>query len=122
MSYPQDVFKEICRTLKPGGKFYLSFPNRYNPKETHTGIWFISWLPRFILRILKLKRLEDWNLHFVSFFEMKKMARSAQLNITYDTESSVYWRSIVKKLLASIGIHYGIFLKTIIVTLEKPKQ
>ncbi|OHA91133.1 MAG: hypothetical protein A2758_01495 [Candidatus Zambryskibacteria bacterium RIFCSPHIGHO2_01_FULL_49_18] len=114
MSYPEEVIKEICRTLKPGGKFYLSFPNRYAPKETHTGLWFIGWLPRF-----KSKRLEDWNLHFVSFFKLKRMARGAGLEVIYDTRSSSPLRGAVKKLLARFGIHYGILLKTIIVVLEK---
>ena len=56
MSYPQEVITEIARTLVPGGKFYLSFPNRYAPKESHTGLWGISWMPRplaqFFLRLL----------------------------------------------------------------------
>ncbi len=115
MSYPEDVIKEIGRTLKPGGKFYLSFPNRYAPKETHTGLWFISWLPRF-----KSSRLRDWNLHFVSFFDLKKMAKRAGLRIVYDTHSQSFIRRSVKKILAQFGVHYGVLLKTIILVLEKP--
>src|SRR3989344_1232984 len=115
MSYPEEVIKEIGRTLKPGGKFYLSFPNRYAPKETHTGIWFISWLPRF-----KSKRLEDWNLHFVSFFALKKMANGAGLRIVYNTHSHSSIRRLVKQMLAFCGVHYGVLLKTIIIVLDKP--
>ena len=115
MSYPEEVIKEVGRTLKPGGKFYLSFPNRYAPRETHTGIWFISWLPRF-----KSSRLEDWNLHFVSFFALRKMAKRAGLRIVYDTHSHSFIRRSIKKILAQFGVHYGVLLKTIIVILEKP--
>lgn len=115
MSYPEEVLKEVGRTLKPRGKFYLSFPNRYAPKETHTGIWFISWLPRF-----KSNRLEDWNLHFVSFFKLKKMARKAGLKIVYDARSRSPIKRGIKRMLASLGIHYSILLKTIILILEKP--
>ncbi|MBI2673871.1 MAG: class I SAM-dependent methyltransferase [Candidatus Zambryskibacteria bacterium] len=115
MSYPEDVIKEIGRTLKPGGKFYLSFPNRYAPKETHTGLWFISWLPRF-----KSSRLEDWNLHFVSFFALKKMVKKAGLRIVYNTHSHSRIRRVIKKMLACFGMHYGILLKTIIIILDKP--
>lgn len=128
MSYPAEVISEISRTLVPGGKFYLSFPNKYAPKESHTGLWFISWLPRpftqFILRLSKSSPLEDWNLHFVSFFDVKKMAKKAGLRIVYDTRSSSgsRFRIMVKKLFACCGIHYGVLLKTLIVVLEKPKD
>ena len=115
MSYPEEVIKEIGRTLKPGGKFYLSFPNKYAPKETHTGLWFASWLPHF-----RSSRLEDWNLHFVSFFTLKKIARTAGLRIVYDTHSHSSIRRFIKKTLAYFGVHYGILLKTIIIVLEKP--
>lgn len=115
MSYPEEVIKEIGRTLKPGGKFYLSFPNKYAPKETHTGLWFVSWLPRF-----KSSRLEDWNLHFISYFFMKKMAKKAGLSIVYNTQSHSRVRRLIKKTLSACGVHYGMLLKTIIVVLEKP--
>lgn len=128
MSYPTEVISEISRTLVPGGRFYLSFPNKYAPKESHTGLWFISWLPRgltqCILKFSKSSPLEDWNLHFVSFFEVKKMAKKAGLRIVYDTRSSSgsHLRIMLKKLLACCGVHYGVLLKTLIVVLEKPKD
>lgn len=124
MSCPQEVLSEISRTLVPGGKFYLSFPNKYAPKESHTGLWFISWLPRqlaqHILRWTHSSPLEDWNLHFVSFFTLKKMAKRAGLRIVYDTQSHSRVRNVIKRALAYCGIHYGVLLKTIIVVLEKP--
>jgi ubiquinone/menaquinone biosynthesis C-methylase UbiE len=124
MSYPQKVLLEISRTLVPGGRFYLSFPNKYAPKESHTGLWFVSWLPRFLTqRILKYSKsspLEDWNLHFISYFTLKKMAKKACLRIIYDTQSQSFIRRFVKKILASCGVHYGVLLKTIILVLEKP--
>lgn len=115
MSYPEDVIGEIGRTLKPGGKFYLSFPNKYAPKDPHTGLWFIGWLPRF-----KSVRLLDWNLHFLSFFDLKKMAKKAGLSIMYNTQSHSPARRLIKKTLATCGVHFSILLKTIIVVLEKP--
>ncbi|HLP44008.1 MAG TPA: methyltransferase domain-containing protein [Candidatus Nanoarchaeia archaeon] len=124
MSYPQEVIAEIARTLAPGGKFYLSFPNKYAPKESHTGLWFISWLPRpvtqFILRKYKSSPLEDWNLHFISFFTLKNMAKRAGLDIVYDVQGRTKARSTLKKILAKAGIHYGVLLKTVIIVLVKP--
>lgn len=123
MSYPQEVLREIARVLKPGGKFYLSFPNKYAPKESHTGLWFISWLPRPITqKILKWSGsspLEDWNLHFISYFSLKKMLRGSGLRIIYNVESSSRVKGFVKKILELFGIHFGILLKTFIMVLEK---
>src|SRR3989344_2118103 len=123
MSYPAAVFSEISRTLVPGGKFYLSFPNKYAPKESHTGLWFISWLPRqlaqYILKRFKSSPLEDWNLHFVSYFAVKKMAKKAGLRIIYDAGGRTAFRRFFKKMLAYIGVHYGVLLKTIIIVFEK---
>jgi len=109
------VIKEIGRTLKPGGKFYLSFPNKYAPKETHTGLWFISWLPGY-----RSKKLEDWNLHFISYFTLKKMAKEAGLSIVYNSHSPSGFRRIIKRILAFCGVHHGVLLKTIIIVLYKP--
>ena len=124
MSYPQVVLLEISRTLVPGGRLYLSFPNKYAPKESHTGLWFISLFPRrltqYILKCSKSSPLEDWNLHFVSFFTLKKMAKKAGLQIVYDTSSRSSIKCCIKKILAYCGVHYGVFLKTIIIVLEKP--
>ncbi len=124
MSYPGSVISEIARTLRPGGKFYLSFPNKYAPKESHTGLWFISWLPRSltsrILRWTGSSPLEDWNLHFISYFTLRKMAKRTGLRIVHDTKSQSAIKSLVKKVLALAGVHFGVFLKTIIIVLEKP--
>ncbi len=126
MSYPSEVISEISRTLVPGGRFYLSFPNKYAPKESHTGLWFLSWLPRpitqYILRLSGSSPLEDWNLRFVSYFDLKKMAKKAGLKIVFNTESHSPLRRLVKKGMMALGIHYGVLLKTIIVVLEKPSN
>jgi 2-polyprenyl-3-methyl-5-hydroxy-6-metoxy-1,4-benzoquinol methylase len=43
---PAQYLSEILRVLKPDGAFYLAFPNRLYPEETHTGLWGLSYLPR----------------------------------------------------------------------------
>ena len=126
MSYPEDVVSEIARVLVPGGKLYLSFPNKYAIKESHTGLWFISWLPRpitqYVLKLFRSSPLEDWNLHFISYFSMKKMAKKAGLQIVYSTDSPSRIKRYIKKTLAFCGVHHGVFLRTIIIVLEKPKN
>lgn len=125
MSYPSDVLKEVGRTLKDDGLFYISFPNKYSPKESHTGLYFISYLPRpatqFVLKAFNSSPLEDWNLHFISYFDFKKMAKEAGLEIVFDNRTRNPIKRFIKKILELLGIHYGAFLRTMIITLKKAK-
>lgn len=43
---PQLVCREIYRVLKPGGKGYISFHNRFGIYDYHYHLWCINWLPR----------------------------------------------------------------------------
>jgi ubiquinone/menaquinone biosynthesis C-methylase UbiE len=71
---PVRYLAEILRVLKPGGYLYLAFPNRLHPKETHTGLWGLSYLPLFLARLyVRMTRrnpLEDNNLHFYSYWDV----------------------------------------------------
>lgn len=42
---PRDYFAEHLRVLRPGGYFFLEFPNRYHTRELHTGLPSLEWLP-----------------------------------------------------------------------------
>jgi len=53
-SSPFEYFAEHMRVLKPGGFFFLEFPNRYHWTELHTGTFSFEWLP-LALRSLALK-------------------------------------------------------------------
>ena len=54
------MLDEVRRTLKADGKLYISVTNRYELREPHTGIPFLTWLPRpcwdAICRLAKWKR------------------------------------------------------------------
>ena len=54
------MLNEVRRTLKASGKLYISVMNRYVLRETHTGIPFLTWLPRpcwdAVCRLAKWKR------------------------------------------------------------------
>lgn len=43
---PNMVLGEIRRVLKPGGRGYISFHNRYGIYDYHYHMYFINWLPR----------------------------------------------------------------------------
>lgn len=43
---PRKLCEEIFRVLKPGGKCYVSFHNRFGIYDYHFHSWGINWLPR----------------------------------------------------------------------------
>lgn len=73
---PTRYLAEILRVLKHGGQLYLAFPNRLWPKETHTGLWGLSYLPlplaRFYVYMRGRNPLEDNGLHFHSFWAVRR--------------------------------------------------
>lgn len=121
VSYPGEVLKEISRVLRNGGKCYLSFPNRWAPRETHTGFWLVGYLPRRIAEIL-LKffgsnAVEELNMHFLSFFALRRLISGTDLVILFEKGNG--WRGFLKNLLARLGLHHSALLKTVMVVLEK---
>lgn len=115
---------EACRVLKPGGKFYLAFPNRWRPREAHTGIFFLSYVPRsfaqFLLRRLwKRNTVEELNLHFYSYWAVKRMLKGTAFRIKYECASGSAIKRIIKSTLAFLGIHHSAILGTVMVVLEK---
>jgi SAM-dependent methyltransferase len=122
MDDPVSVLKEVSRVLKPGGAFYLAFPNRFYPKETHTGWWGISYMPRGVARAcispFRHQSIDDWNLHFLSFFDLVRFLKGTDLTIRFDTRGQGL-KGFAKKLLAIFGIHHTALLPHIMVVLEK---
>lgn len=55
------LFEEIYRVLKPGGVIHFGAPNKLMLKESHYGIYLLSWWPRAISTlILKVKNLDNY--------------------------------------------------------------
>ncbi|MDO8482041.1 MAG: class I SAM-dependent methyltransferase [bacterium] len=118
------LIKEACRVLKPGGKFYLAFPNRWRPREAHTGIFFLSYIPRlfaqFLLRKLwKRNTVEELNLHFLSYWTMKRLLRGTPFRITFEYGGKTWPRRAMKRVLGFFGVHHSAILGTVMVVLEK---
>ncbi|MBI5456432.1 class I SAM-dependent methyltransferase [Candidatus Kaiserbacteria bacterium] len=123
VSDPGLMLREAARVLKEGGRFYLAFPNRLAPKETHTGVWGLSYMPRSLAAVLlraawHQNTIEEINLHFISFWKMKRMARKAGFRVLYEDAGSGF-RHYAKWLLAAFGIHHSAILRTVMVVLEK---
>jgi SAM-dependent methyltransferase len=51
VSSQPDYLKEANRTLRNGGQLLFNSPNRYSVvcPEPHVGIWFLTFLPRFLI-------------------------------------------------------------------------
>lgn len=125
---PVFYLKEILRTLKPGGVLYLGFPNKVWPKETHTGLWFLTYIPAplrpYVVSLFKKNPLEENNLHFYGYLNMKRMiARASGVSSWELIEEKGTSQNIIKKaikqLLGSMGISYKMFLPHILVILRK---
>jgi ubiquinone/menaquinone biosynthesis C-methylase UbiE len=43
---PRTVLDEVYRVLRPGGKAYVSVPNRFGLKDQHFHLYFVNFLPR----------------------------------------------------------------------------
>jgi len=125
VSNPVAVLKEAARVLKSGGTFYLAFPNRFDPKETHTGVWFVSYLPRdvaqVVLRLLGHNSIPDWNLHFLSYFWLRTLLRKNAINlhIRFEAEQGTGLKLFIKRFLAALGIHHSAVLPHVMLILEK---
>ncbi|HEX8591409.1 MAG TPA: class I SAM-dependent methyltransferase, partial [Candidatus Paceibacterota bacterium] len=108
----RNVLSEIGRILVPGGRAYLSFPNRWRLKESHTGYWFVSYLPRELaaryLRLRGSNAVEELNLHFVGYCPFVRAVRRAGLSVVFEARYGSRSRRILKGLLASLGLHHSV--------------
>jgi len=115
-SNPQQYMGELLRVLKPEGKFYLAFPNRLWPKETHTGLWFLTYLPLALrnpyVRIMGKNPLVEYNLHFYSHLALVRMIRAVNASHAPFAFARIIERggtsNILKRLLKAVLGIFGI--------------
>lgn len=83
---PEQVCKEIFRVLKPGGKAYISFHNRWGIYDYHYHLYFINWLPRSwtepVLKILKKQKQDSiigrqklTSMHYYTYSSASRMLK-----------------------------------------------
>jgi len=125
---PVRYLTEILRVLKPGGYLYLAFPNRLYPKETHTGLWGLSYLPiplaRLYVRIAKRNPLEDNGLHFYSYWDIRRFLNAAAVEgrslIVQEEQGrgTSLPKRLVKQVLRMLGIPHQAFLPHVMLALK----
>lgn len=85
---PLLLLREVYRVLRPGGRAYLSAPNRFGIKDPHFHLYFVNWLPRRFANL------------FISLFgthknyEDESAGRQSLVNMHYYTYSAI--RSLVR--------------------------
>lgn len=124
---PRAYLNEILRVVKNNGFLYLGFPNKIWPKETHTGLWFLTYLPSFLrpylVKVFKKNPLPDNNLHFYSLNDLNKFIEANGKYKWIVLEEGGSTKNIVKiclkKILKILGISHKFFLPHILVILKK---
>ena len=122
---PVLYLSEIHRVLKKDGVLYLGFPNKYALKETHTQIWFLTYIPAFlrdtVVQFLKRNPLPANNLHFYSYFDLQNMLKkvSGFFVVKESGRSSNPVKKIFRSVCDLVGFPYKVLLPHILVLLKK---
>lgn len=128
---PVRYLSEILRVLKPEGILYLAFPNKLYPKETHTGLLGLSYLPfsfaRLYVRLMRRNPLEANGLHFYSYWDMLRFIRVSATPerkweiIEESGNTTNPLKRIVKCLLRACGIPHQALLPHVMIVFRASK-
>ncbi len=125
---PVLYLKEVLRVVKPGGYFYLGFPNRLAIRETHTRLFLLTYIPAFLrpayIKLFDRSPLKDYHLHFYGFYDLQKIIGNINGQYTWSLieekgESQSKIKKTIKKILSFLGLNYKAFLPHILVILRK---
>ncbi len=122
---PVLYLSEIHRTLKKNGVLYLGFPNKFAPKETHTQIWFLTYIPASwrdaVISLLGRNPLPENNLHFYSLFDLQRMLKKIPhfVLVPESGKSTSLLKKIIRSFFDMIGVSYKVLLPHILVLLKK---
>ncbi len=74
-----------------------------------------------VVNILNRLSFDEWNLHFLSYWTIKRLAKKNDLNfkIIYEVSSNNKYKQLLKQSLRFFGIHHSALLRTVMLVLEK---
>lgn len=90
---PKKVLSETYRILSPGGRAYMSVPNRFGFYDPHFHLYFVNYLPRFLSDyfIAVFGRHKKYNydagrqklteMHYFTFGQIKKLSESVGFEV-----------------------------------------
>lgn len=132
VSNPQNYLNEILRVLKPGGFLYLALPNRLWPRETHTLLWGLAYLPyelaEAMARVFKRSALAENNLHFYTYWQVAGMLKKAEAGVgkfkilEERGVSKSLIKKVIKKAFGIFGLPYKAFLPHIQLVIIKQNR
>ncbi len=74
---------EAFRVLRPGGFLYVATPNRYWPREVHSSIFFLGYLPQHMAaKVFEKKRGKAWDVYPLSYGQLTKLLRAHTDTVT----------------------------------------
>ena len=88
---------EAKRTMKRGGSLYISVANRYQLREPHTQILFLTWLPRSCWNAIhkRIKKRQIPNYYPYTIKSLKKLCQ--EVGFSYRDYTWFYaWNKISK--------------------------
>lgn len=101
---PTRICEEIYRVLKPGGRAYVSFHNRFGWYDFHYHLYGINWLPRIwtepILRCLRKQKNDGeagrqklTTMHYYTYGQAQKLLRGVGFFVTDTREEKIKSRN-----------------------------
>lgn len=116
------MIREIHRVLRPGGRAYISFPNRLAPRETHTGMLFLHYLPYRVavplFRLFGTSLVDTMSIHFLTYWSVKRLLPQG-LHVLPEGAAHTASRRAAKRIFSLLGMHHSAVLKTVMIVLEK---
>ena len=114
----EEYYDEVTRLLKKNGKLILIFPHRFKPYDSHTKLYFVHYLPKFIRGIFydlftnEKKNYYEKLLNLKSPFFHKNLAYKYFKNVEN-------FRDLDSNKFNQVSYDGNLFLKKILILISK---